>query len=117
MSLEADLVTVIKTVIPRVFPDTAPTLTPTPYATYQQIGGDPSFYYDGAVMDQCNALVQINIWAETRLQANQLMRELERVLLQAPAIQAVPSGALRASHDSDTDLRGAEQDFSIWATR
>lgn len=117
MTVEADLVTLLKTVCPRVFPDVAPTATARPYVTYQQIGGDPSFYIEGDLMERCNALVQINVWSEARLTSNQLMREIERVLLQAPAIQATPVSALMASIDDDTDLRGAQQDFSVWATR
>lgn len=117
MSLESDLVSVIKTLCDRVFPDVAPADTEQPYVTYQQIGGDPSFYLDGTVMADRHAVVQIDVWDDRRLQATALMLAIEEALLQAPAIQAEPTGALRAAYDDMTERRGAQQDFSIWATR
>lgn len=117
MSLESDLVTLLQTVCPRVSPDVAPTDTQRPYITWQQIGGDALVYVEGQVPNRRNALVQINAWADTRAQANALSQQVEAALAAATGMQAQPQGALIAAHDEDTDLRGAQQDFSIWALR
>lgn len=117
MSLESDLVTLLKTLCPRVFPDVAPTDTQRPYITWQQIGGDAPVYVEGATPNRRNAQVQINAWADTRAQANALSLQIEAALVAATGMQAQPQGALIAAHDEDTDLRGAQQDFSIWALR
>lgn len=117
MSLESDLVTLLKTLCPRVFPDVAPTDTQRPYITWQQIGGEALVYVEGATLNRRNAEVQINAWADTRAQANALSLQVEAALVAAAGLQARPQGALIAAHDEDTDLRGAQQDFSIWAIR
>lgn len=116
MSLESDLVTLLKTLCPRVFPDVAPTDTQRPYITWQQIGGDVIRPLVG-LPDKRNALVQIDCWAERRADANALALAVEAALVAATVFVARPQSALVATNDEDTDLRGAMQDFSIWAPR
>lgn len=117
MSLETDLYAVLVAQCPRVFPDVAPYDTQRPYITWQQIGGDPLSYVEGTVPSQRNAHIQINVWDETRLQANALMLQIESAMLSAPTFQARALSALSASIDEGTDRRGAMQDFSIWGAR
>ena len=116
MSLETDLSALLLTVCPRVFPDVAPASTPKPFITWQQVGGDVLQPIKG-LADKRNALVQINCWAERRMDANALALAVESLLVGAAEFQARPQSALVATNDDDTDLRGAMQDFSIWATR
>lgn len=117
MSLEADIFTTLQAQCPRVFPDVAPFDTERPYVTWQQVGGDPLSYVENTVPAERNAHIQVNAWADTRLQANALMLQIEAALMASTTLQARPLGALIAAHDGDTDLRGAIQDFSIWAPR
>jgi hypothetical protein len=117
MSLETSLHTLLFAQCPRVFPDVAPYDTARPYITWQQVGGDPLSYVDDTVPDRRNSLIQVNAWADTRLQANDLMLQIESALITSTSFQARPAGALIAAHDQDTDRRGAMQDFSIWSTR
>lgn len=117
MSLETSLYTLLSVQCPRVFPDVAPYDTARPYITWQQVGGDPLSYVDDTVPDRRNCLIQINAWADTRLQANDLMLQIESALITSTLFQARPAGALIAAHDQDADRRGAMQDFSIWSTR
>lgn len=117
MSLETDLVAVLRTLCPRVHPDVAPTTTELPYITYQQVGGERAHYVEGQQIAQVNAMVQINVWHATRLQANDLSRQVEAALLAASTLQAEPEGALIAAFDDATEIRGAQQDFSIWGAR
>lgn len=117
MSLESDLQALLLAQCPRVFPDVAPFATVTPYVTWQQVGGDPLSFTEDTVPNKRNASIQINVWSDTRLQANALMLQIEAALITCATLQARPSGALIAAHDDDTDRRGCLQEFSIWAAR
>lgn len=97
----------------RIFPDYAPTGTATPFITWQQIGGDVLNPFDGSLPGYYNSRIQFNAWADTRLQANQLMRQIEDLLRPEP-INARPIGALIARAEPLAKTRGAQQDFTVW---
>jgi len=117
MSLETDLYAVLAAVCPRVFPDVAPAGTEEPYVTWQQIGGSAFAFTEGALPNKRNARVQVNVWAATRLECNNIAQQIEAALAASPLFAATPESALVAELDEFTDLRGAMQDFSIWADR
>jgi hypothetical protein len=117
MSLETDLYAVLSTVCPRVFPDVAPATTATPYITWQQIGGTAFNYVEGTLPDTRNARIQINVWDKSRMASNAMIQQVEQALCAAPAFQCRVESAHLATIDDDTDLRGAMQDFSVWADR
>lgn len=114
MSLESSLQSTLLTVCPRAFPDYAPPGTATPFVTWQQIGGKELSYADDTVPDKRNARIQITVWAETRIAANALSLQIEAAMI-AQSNRAI--GALLATHDEDANLRGAMQDFTVWASR
>lgn len=116
MSLESDLQTLVSGVV-QSFPDFAPATVTAPYAVWQQIGGASPAYVERTVFNKRNARVQISVWASTRLQANDLMAQIESALILATVFQASPYGAMTAVADEETQLRGARQDFSIWSER
>ncbi|NLZ12372.1 MAG: DUF3168 domain-containing protein [Alcaligenaceae bacterium] len=101
----------------RVFPDVAPIGTARPYITWQQFGGDVIKPLANEVASKRNSTVQINVWSDTRLQANQLILQAETALVTSSAFIARPISAFAARHEEDVDLYGAEQDFSIWSDR
>lgn len=115
--MEANLVAVLKTLCPRVFPDVAEYSTPTPYITFQHIGGVPLRYVDNAATGLRHTMVQINTWAATRAEALSLSRSIEEALCAATAFTARPDSEPLGDVDEDTDRRGCLQDFSIWAPR
>lgn len=117
MSLETDLIAALLTQCPRVFPDVAPYGTPTPYVTWQQIGGKPARFLDNTAADRRNAYIQINVWADTRLQASTLARQIEDALCASNALQATPQGEPVGAIDDGDQLRGTVQSFSIWGSR
>lgn len=117
MSLEADVLAILKAACPRVFPDVAPVSTTLPFVTYQQVGGEALTYLERATPSKQNALVQVNVYAKTRPEANSLARQIEAAFTVATTVQATPAGALVALYDEDTEIRGTRQDFSIWADR
>jgi hypothetical protein len=120
MGFEADLFTVLKAAAPdvgtRVFPDFAPTSTTRPYITYQQIGGDVINPIPNDNPSHRNALIQVNVWANTRLQAMALSRAIEVAMRGATAFIARPIGAPACDYDADFPVYSAAQDFSCWHT-
>jgi hypothetical protein len=95
----------------RAFPDKAPEGVARPYATYQQVGGDPLQFLDPTLPSKKNARVRVNFWAETRLEASAKGRAAEDAFLLANHTKLTGMTAL---HDDDTDLYGTTQDFSVW---
>lgn len=98
----------------RVFPDVAPEQTPRPYITYQQVGGESVNFIDSAVPSKKNGRFQINVWADSRLDAAPLSRLVEDTLRGITALQPTALGSPIARYDEETKLRGTTQDFSFW---
>ena len=103
----------------RVFPDVAPLDTPRPYITYQQIGGDAHGYLGKELPDHEHALVQLNIWADTRLAASLVRKLAEANLVAATAFEARPASGPISQHEPDLTPPGygTQQDFNIWTPR
>lgn len=116
MSMETQLVALLKTICPRVYPDLAPANAATPYVTWQAIGGESLRYGDNTAPDKRNTLMQIDVWAKTRMEATTMIRQIEDAICSS-AWQAEPHGESRSTYESDTLLYGSSQDFDIWATR
>lgn len=114
MDYEPAMVAELRACCPRVFADVAPWETLRPYVTWQQIGGVPQRYLDNT-SNLRHAMVQINVWAETREECTQLSRAIEARLCAASAFRASPDSEPIADFDTDTGRRGARQDFSIWS--
>lgn len=117
MSLESDLNTLLKTKCPRVFPDVAPSGTTLPYVTWQGIGGESISYLDNTAGDKRNVLVQINGWSSTRLQALQLIREIEDAMRASGAFVCRPMGEPLSTYEPDVPVYGCLQRFEIWSSR
>jgi hypothetical protein len=117
MSIEGDITTALKSVCPRVFPDFADVGTQRPYITYQLIGGPSVYALDNTPIDKRLPKLQVNAWANTRLQANQLIREVESALTNSPIFSATPDGEPTAGFDEGNEVRGAMQDFNLIVNR
>lgn len=114
MSIEADLTTLLSTLVSgEVYPDVGiePTL---PYITYQQVGGESIAFLEGTVPSKRNGRFQINVWAATRIESAGLMRQGHDLLITTAALQATALGEQVAAFDEDTKRFGARQDFSLW---
>lgn len=101
----------------RVFPDFAPVETPRPYITWQQVGGQVIKTLDNTTPNKKNAVVQVNIWADTRAAANPLALQVENALRTSSLFLAIPDAAFVGDYDPDIPVFGTRQDFSIWSTR
>lgn len=103
----------------RIYPDAAPLATPRPYITYQQVGGTPVTYTSKELPDHEHALVQINIWSDTRLQASLVRKLAEVALVSAAGFEARADSGPVSQHEPDMTPPGygVRQDFSIWLPR
>lgn len=117
MSVEQQLFDALKGLCPRTFPDFAPVRTPRPYVTFQQVGGQSLRYLDNTAANVRNTECQINVWADTRLSAMTLARQIEDALCASSAFQATPNGEPVSDFDADIPVYGTRQDFSIFAPR
>lgn len=116
MSIEAALFQALRGLVSgRVYPDLAPESAPRPYITYQQVGGDVVNFVEGTIPSKRNARMQINVWADTRLEASAMGGAVEDVLRTLIAFQATILGAAVSTYDDETGLRGTRQDFSLWS--
>lgn len=117
MSMESDLSALLLTVCPRVFPDVAPNGTDYPFVVWHQLGGEALRFGDNTAPDKRNALVQVNVWSKTRLEALNMIRQIEDAICDSTAWQARPEGEAVSLYEQDADIRGCLQRFDIWATR
>jgi hypothetical protein len=113
MSLESDLYTLLNQACPRVYPDYAPTGTAKPFVTWSIIGGSPLNPLGKTTPNRRQAMAQINVWSETRIEANGMMLQIDELMRETSLFDALPSGEMMTIVDAETDLRGAIQDFRI----
>lgn len=112
MSFEEDLYAVLDAVLPGgVFPDFADVGTPRPYVTWQQIGGPVLNPVSGDATGLRSVECQINVWADTRLQARTLIRSIEAAMRAAPAFDARPMAEPVDDFDADIPVYGSLQSF------
>ena len=118
MTVESNIFDELKSLVGnRVFPDVAPIYTERPYITYQQIGGDVTVFTDDSIAQTENGRFQINVWSSTRATAKQIIKQVEAALIVSAFFQARPESAPISTYDSDVNVYGAMQDFSIWSSR
>jgi hypothetical protein len=102
MSMEADLVTLLKTVCPRVFPDVAPANTAKPFVTWQPLGGESLRFLNNEAPDKRNTYLQVSVYSTTRLESLNLIRAAEEALCK-PGIRRQATGRahchLRGRHN------------------
>ena len=115
--MEADLHALLLTACPRVFPDVAPSGALKPWVTWQSLGGESLGFLDNTAADKRHTLMQINAWATTRMQALQIIRDIETLMRASSAFIATPSGEPVSMYENDTLLYGSIQRYEIYATR
>lgn len=115
MSIEQSIYDALRTLVAnRVYPDVAPDNAARPYITYQQVGGQPVNFVDATVPSKKNGRFRVTVWAATRIEASTLMRQIEDALRVDAALQTTVLTSALAMTDTDTRLKGAQQDFSFW---
>jgi hypothetical protein len=112
MTMEATLFNALKVICPRAYPDIAPTSTVRPYVTFQQIGGDTLDPLDNSAPGKRNAVMQINVWSNTRAEAVALMDQIEDSL--RTVLSARPQSAKFNDYDNDMLVYSSQQEFRYW---
>lgn len=116
MSIESDLVALLKAINPRTYPDVAPAGTATPYVTWQQLGGQSMRYGDNTA-DSRFPTIQVSVWSRTRMEASTMLQQIEDALCAASAFQASPQGEPMSMHEPDAGLYGSIQRFDVFGPR
>lgn len=117
MTVEADITAILKTICPRVAPDFMATIPERPYITYQQIGGEAPTFLDGSLPSKENGEFQIDVWADTRVEAKLIIKQIEVAMTAATVFQARALAASRSDSDPDMKLYCSRQDWNIWSSR
>jgi hypothetical protein len=98
----------------RIFPDLAEVDTPTPYITYQVVGGEPLNFLTGDRPDKQRVRIQVNVWATRRIEASETGMLVEDALRSVTALQVEVATGRVATYDEPTDRRGVMQDFMLF---
>jgi hypothetical protein len=118
MTIESNIFDALKGLVGnRCFPDMAPLSTVKPYITYSQIGGEAVTYLGAEVPSKKNGRFQINVWADTRASASNLILQVESAMTLATTFQAKPVSAPNTDYDNDMFTYGSMQDFTVWSDR
>lgn len=117
MSLITDLTAVLRTVCPRVHPDEAPFSSPRPYIIYQGIGGRALYWLNGTPADKRHNRVQITVWGESRIEVDNLIKQIEAALVAAPPALFTARPESEPFSDKDGGLYSAQQDFYFYSPR
>lgn len=111
MTIESNVNDLISPIV-RVYQDIPPDNPTFPYATYQQVGGEAVWNLEGGIPAR-NARIQVNVWANTRVQANTLALAIEDAISKS-TMATRAYGAFTALYESSIKKYGTRQDFGIW---
>lgn len=115
MTIESEIFNTLKTLVTnRVYSDPQATPTVRPYIMWQQVSGEAINYMDPTLPGLRNARIQVNIWADTRLQVTTLMRQVEDAMRLTASLQTTVIGAPSSLFEDEPRLFGSMQDFSVW---
>ena len=98
----------------RVFPGIAEPDTPTPYITFQVIGGPPINFITGEAPTKRFARIQINVWSDTSIEAFEVATQVEGALRAETALQLEVLSCAGDTYDELTTYRGAMQEFQLF---
>lgn len=101
----------------RAYPDVAPADVARPYITYQRIGGQAGAFYGRTLPSKQHGMYQVNVWADTRVAAELLARQVEQALVGSTRFDCDPLSAPVDEYEEMMGLKGSRQDFSIWSDR
>ncbi|MDN4061489.1 DUF3168 domain-containing protein [Massilia sp. YIM B02769] len=98
----------------RVFPGIADAGTPTPYVTFQVIGGPPINFITGEVPAKRFMRVQINVWSDTSIEAFEVVEQVENAFHAEKVLQMEVLTNPSDTYDELTEHRGAMQEFQLF---
>ena len=98
----------------RVFPGIAEPETPTPYITFQVIGGPPINFVSGEAPSRRFVRLQINVWSATSIEAFEVAANVETALRAETSMQMEVLTGAGDTYDELTTYRGAMQEFQLF---
>lgn len=104
--------TILSIVSGGVFFDTANLGAAKPLAIISRIGGNPVNFLEASKPSKRHIRYQINVFAETRLQADSIGRQIEDALV--AQLDGYVEGGMVSLYDDTANLYGTRQDFSFW---
>jgi len=115
MSVEATIFNALKHLVTnRIYPDIAPESVRRPYITFQQIGGRSVNFLSAELPEKRNSRFQLNVWADSRLDAAKIAKQVDEALRQVNALQTTVLSEPVATVEAETKLYGTRQDFNFW---
>lgn len=117
MSIETQLVTLLKPLCPRVRPLVGEEGLQTPYIVYQVIGGESINAMDNSLPGQRRVLMQVTVWSPIAIDSLALIQAVEATLRAATVFTAQPGGEAVPTHEPLTGLYGQIQRFRILGNR
>lgn len=116
MTVETIVYTALRVLVAdRCYTDIAPDAPVKPFIVYQAVGGDSINYTGPEIPDKSNTRMQVAIWADTRIQASTIAKQIEGIMRSHPTLQTTVLGQPVSDYDPATKLRGSRQDFSLWS--
>jgi hypothetical protein len=117
VTLKTDLFETLSPIVDgEVYPSVAAPGAVLPWITYHSIGGRAVNFLDLTLPGRRHARVQINVWARTRLQADEIAQTVENAMRLSTTLRAEVLGAAEDTYEPEPDLYGTRQDFGIWHT-
>jgi hypothetical protein len=98
----------------RVYPDIAPESVKRPYITFQQVGGRSVNFLSAELPEKRNSRFQLNVWADSRLEAVRIAKQVDDTLRRVKALQTTVLNEPVATLEPETKLYGTRQDFGFW---
>lgn len=95
-----------------VYFDTANIGASRPLAIISRIGGAPVNFLEATKPSKRHIMYQINVFAESRLQADSIGRQVEDALVSQ--LKGYVEGGMDSTYDDTANIYGTRQDFSFW---
>lgn len=95
-----------------VYFDTARLDAGKPVGIISRIGGNPVNFLEATKPSKRHIKYQINVFAESRLQADSIGRQVEDALV--AQLDGYVEGGMASTYDETGNLYGTRQDFSFW---
>ena len=92
--------------------DVAEFNTQRPYVIYQSVGGAAYNYLEAQPVGLRNARVQIEVYADTRLEVTSVAEAVEDAVI--TELKASVLSAAISTYNEDLRRYGTQQDFGVW---
>lgn len=116
-SIHAEMSRLLRPIVDnRCYPNMTPDKPVFPLIVYQVVGGEVVEFYDRTIANTENYRVQVYVWAKSRLEAEGLIRQVRKVLVEeSSSFDALKTlGQATDEYNEVIKIYGSRQDFSVW---